>query len=582
MKSQGRHATLFGLSMLTAVTMAACAAATPTADRAQPAGFRSTETTDGAGSGKDSGGGPDSSSDATEVTEATSGETVESTVVPPGEAAEAGPITSYQDVQPAVVQIIAYGTFRDPEIGVTDGSGAGSGFIISPDGLAVTNNHVVTGAATLDVFIGGDTTPHNARIIGTSECNDLALIDIDYPDDLAYLDWYTDPIEVGLDVYAAGFPLGDPEFTLTRGIVSKIRANGDITGTSSIEHTIEHDAAIQHGNSGGPLVSVDGRVVGINYAGGITEESQVTAQYYAIASDLARPVITRLEDGDFESLGINGFSVASDSGDLSGIWVAGVKAGTGASSAGLLPGDVILAMNGLPVGTDGSMADYCDVLRTSGDDGAISVDVLRFDTGEELRGEINGNAPLTVVGNAGQQTPDTGNSQTPGTDGPDTPGTGTPQDPSTAGFDTLTDDTGLITVDVPTTWSDRNTSAQTLDDGTEVPSIGASPNLQEFSDTWTTPGVIVSAYPYTADVDGVLAQSAFSDCTAGPARDYSDPVFTGKSQRFDNCAGTQSSIVVIVANPSTSSATIRIVFQLTGPDDQAVLDQVIGTFNVTR
>ena len=69
-----------------------------------------------------------------------------------------------------------------PEIGFADGSGLGSGFIISPDGLAVTNNHVVAGAATLEVYIGGDLDEsYNATILGVSECNDLALIDINGP-----------------------------------------------------------------------------------------------------------------------------------------------------------------------------------------------------------------------------------------------------------------------------------------------------------------------------------------------------------------------------------------------------------------
>ena len=84
-------------------------------------------------------------------------------------------ITSYDDVQPAVVQIVAQGTFRDPEVGFADGSGLGSGFIISPDGLAVTNNHVVAGAATLEVYVGGELDEsYNATILGVSECNDLA------------------------------------------------------------------------------------------------------------------------------------------------------------------------------------------------------------------------------------------------------------------------------------------------------------------------------------------------------------------------------------------------------------------------
>src|SRR5215218_2772440 len=207
------------------------------------------------------------------------------TEAPPTEIAG---IRSYSDVQPAVVQIVARGTFRDPEIGFADGSGLGSGFVISSDGLAVTNNHVVAGAATLEVYVGGDLDEsYNATIVGVSECNDLALIDINGPDDMPYLEWYDGDITAGLDVYAAGYPLGDPEFTLTRGIIAKAEAGGDLTGTSSIDHTVEHDANIQPGNSGGPLVDAEGKVVAVNYAGGAM--ATTTEQFFAIASDLAQP-----------------------------------------------------------------------------------------------------------------------------------------------------------------------------------------------------------------------------------------------------------------------------------------------------
>jgi serine protease Do len=138
------------------------------------------------------------------------------------------PTGNIDEVQQSVIQIEALGTIRSPEVGLTDGSGRGSGFIISADGLAVTNNHVVTGAATLEVFIGGDTTKsYNATVVGTSECSDLALIDIAEDEPLTPLTWYAGALKVGTEVYAAGFPLGETEYTLTRGIVSKLQAGGD-------------------------------------------------------------------------------------------------------------------------------------------------------------------------------------------------------------------------------------------------------------------------------------------------------------------------------------------------------------------
>ena len=89
-----------------------------------------------------------------------------------------------------------------------------------------------------------------------SECSDLAVIDIDgegYP----FLEWFDGQLRVGTDVFVAGYPLGDPQFTLTRGIISKERADGE-TNWVSVDSVIEHDARLNRGNSGGPLVTADG------------------------------------------------------------------------------------------------------------------------------------------------------------------------------------------------------------------------------------------------------------------------------------------------------------------------------------
>ncbi len=480
--------------------------------------------------------------------------------------APSGAISSYGDVQPAVVQIVAQGTFRDPEIGFADGSGLGSGFVISPDGLAVTNNHVVAGAATLEVYIGGELDEsYNATVLGASECNDLALIDINAPGDLPYLEWHDGPIAAGLDVYAAGYPLGDPEFTLTRGIVAKAEAGGDITGTSSIDHTVEHDANIQPGNSGGPLVGADGKVVAVNYAGGAS--ATTTAQFYAIASDLAQPVIDQLQDGDFESLGINGWAVYDEELGISGIWVAGVDPGSPAADAELLPGDIVTAMNGLPVGTDGTFKDYCDVLRTAGEGAPINVDVLRFDTSEVLRGEINGDQPIELAFSFAEEV---------GDEVGDDSDAAAPE----VTYESLTDDSGAIYMDVPSTWTARDTAPITMEDGTVVPYIAASTNLDGFRSGWTDPGILFAKMPATTDIAASLAQYGFAgDCTDGGIVDYSDPVFTGQYQVWQDCAGTTTDVVTLVALPADSSYTAVIQAQILTDADLDALDQAFNTFN---
>jgi serine protease Do len=239
-------------------------------------------------------------------------------VVKPGEEESAPPksgaVSSLDQVESAVIQIESQGTFVDPDFGLmANVAGRGSGFIIDPSGIAVTNNHVVAGAALLQVWVGGETEPRNAKILGVSECFDLAVIQVN-GEDFPYLDWHDGDIGVGLDVYTAGFPLGDPEFTLTRGIVSKARADGESTW-SSIDYVLEHDATINPGNSGGPLIDSDGEVVGINYAG-IWD----TSQFFAISRDQATPVVEQLRDGeDVYTIGINAVAVSNDSGTITGI-----------------------------------------------------------------------------------------------------------------------------------------------------------------------------------------------------------------------------------------------------------------------
>ena len=219
---------------------------------------------------------------------------------------KSGAVGDLDGVKSAVVQIVAEGSFLDPgEWNLNVGS-SGTGFIIDPSGIAVTNNHVVTGAAFFKVYVGGDLDKaYDAKVLGVSECSDLAVIDIE-GDGFPYLDWYTGEVKVGLDVYAAGFPFGDPEYTLTEGIVAKAQTSGD-TVWASVKQVIQHTAKINPGNSGGPLVTKDGQVVAVNYAG-VTEMAD---QNFAIMRDAALPVLEQLRSGkDVDSIGVNGVTLA--------------------------------------------------------------------------------------------------------------------------------------------------------------------------------------------------------------------------------------------------------------------------------
>jgi S1-C subfamily serine protease len=298
---------------------------------------------------------------------------------------ESGAVSTLQDVKNAVIQIEAQGTFVDPEVGlVVNGAGRGSGFIIDPSGIAVTNNHVVTGAGLLKVWVGGEDTPRNAKVLGVSECSDLAVIDIE-GDGYPYLEWYPGSIDVGMDLYIAGFPLGDPEYTLTKGIVSKAKAGGE-TSWASVDSVIEYDATSNPGNSGGPVVTTDGKVIAVHYAGDASAR-----QAFGISDAVAEGVIQQLKEGEnLNSIGINGQAVSTEDGSLTGIWVSSVQSGSPADKAGVEPADIITMMENLVLATDGTMSQYCDILRSHSPEDTLSIEVLRWPTGEVLEGQLNG------------------------------------------------------------------------------------------------------------------------------------------------------------------------------------------------
>ena len=260
-------------------------------------------------------------------------------------AAAAGAVTTLDDVKLATVQILGEGEIRTFE-GSTNFSGTGSGFVVSPDGYIVTNNHVVTGAGSLQVRLDGVEDEIPAKVIGVSECNDLAVIQLTDEDDYRFLTWSSTTPEPPLEVYAAGFPLGDPEFTITKGIVSKAEADGD-TSWASVRSVVEHDANIQPGNSGGPLVDSKGQVVAVNYANG--DAGTGTSQFFAINAEDAQGVVDDLKKGDQDSIGVNGEAFVDEEAGVAGVWVSGVAPGGLAAKAGVKPGDIIETLNGVPL-----------------------------------------------------------------------------------------------------------------------------------------------------------------------------------------------------------------------------------------
>ena len=477
-----------------------------------------------------------------------------------------GAATTVQEVVNSTVKISAQGTFVPPlELTQSSFAGIGTGFIIDESGIMVTNNHVVTGAAIIEVYFEGSTDPINARLLGVSECSDLAVLDLD-GEGYEFLDFRADMegVQPGLPVFAAGYPLNlDTDFfavdyTLTAGIVNTTQASGE-TNWASVDGVIEHDARIRGGNSGGPLVDEQGQVVGINYAGEDTNDLNS-----AIDAQEALATIEALKSGDVESLGINGQAIVLE--DVSGVWVSAVASGSPADRAGVLPGDLITTMETLPLATNGTLETYCDIIRTNGTTSALSIEVVRLGTEEVLTGQING-APLTQAFSFAAELSD---------EMADTTATGEGY-PS---YEVVADNSNQVAVEVPTAWVDR--------DGQPNPDFGesiyASPDIEGFLSTWDVPGVIVerSTSLGVADIDAVLDIWANLDCADRSGREdfqTADEYFTGKWEVFTQCGGTDTAVLTIAVVPPDGGAVVRMFFQIVTDADLEAADRAIASFD---
>jgi serine protease Do len=489
----------------------------------------------------------------------------------PASPAEGG-VSALDDARSAVIQIEAQGSFEDPQEGLRlNQAGSGSGFIIDPEGIAVTNNHVVTGAAIIKVRVGGEGPQLRARILGVSECSDLAVIDIE-GDGYPFLGWYDGNVKPGLDVYAAGFPLGEGEFTLTRGIVSQQNANGE-SDWASVERVIQHDATINPGNSGGPLLDGSGRVVGVNFAGNAD-----TSQYYAIKRDEALDVIDRLREGvDVNSIGVNGVAVHGAEGET-GIWVYSVRSGSPANTAGIKGGDVITKVEGLQLATDGTMKDYCDILRSHEPDDVLRVEVLRttVSPAQVFEGELNGRV-LEASTSFAQVLQGEVPTEAPGA-----------SEETTTEYATVEDDTNAIALQVPADWSDVDGSAWYRDDAEIGVSITASRSNEDFLNTYGTPGVFFGASRSLAEtyapgemLDAFKGDLGVDECTFESRKDYADPFYKGVYETYTACGGDENAkIVALAAMPEDESVILFLLVQVASEADLKALDKILDTFQV--
>ncbi len=255
---------------------------------------------------------------------------------------------------------------------------SGSGFIVDEQGHVVTNNHVVEGAAAFQVRYSDGTT-ETATLVGADPFQDVAVLQIDLADGAtvpATVGWGdSSQMRPGDEVVAIGTPYGQFNNTVSDGMIGAV--NGDLNsgGGYSLPNLIQHDAAIYPGNSGGPLLNMQGQVVGINVAkayGDAGSASTDTGFNFAIESNVAKQIVDQIiETGHYARpyLGIQ--AQATDQ----GVQVMEVEADGPAAKGGLQPGDLIVGVEG---GTSNDPSEALDTIlfqKKPGD--TVTLDVIR-------------------------------------------------------------------------------------------------------------------------------------------------------------------------------------------------------------
>ncbi|MCL2572021.1 MAG: trypsin-like peptidase domain-containing protein [Defluviitaleaceae bacterium] len=261
----------------------------------------------------------------------------------------------FEITNPAVVaistQITGHNIFGQP----ISHPSAGSGFLVSHDGYIVTNDHVIENATSITVLMyNGIELP--ATVVGRAPASDLAVIKVEgvYLPFLSFGD--SDSVRVGEQVAAIGNPLGQLANSMTVGYISAISRDINIDGVSI--NKLQTDAAVNRGNSGGPLINLHGEVIGIVSAKSTGVD--VEGLGFAIPSSYAKTIVNQLIESGFVSgraiLGVQ-VSIYEDSHE---VLIASVNRGGAADRAGVLPGDIIVAANGTIISSFAELREVLD------------------------------------------------------------------------------------------------------------------------------------------------------------------------------------------------------------------------------
>ena len=272
--------------------------------------------------------------------------------------------------------------------------GSGSGVIISSDGYIVTNHHVIENAENIQITSNNNQS-YNAKIIGSDEQNDIALLKIESLEELPYAVFGdSDSTQIGEWVLAVGNPFNLTS-TVTAGIISAKSRSLDPTGRTTQSY-IQTDAAVNPGNSGGALINEKGELIGINTAIQ-TQTGSYVGYSFAVPSNIAKKVIEDiLEYGivQYGFLGVTGTSLNSlranelNVSDTEGFYINGIDKESGAKSAGVQIGDIIKDIDGIKISKFSDLKGY---LNTKRPNDVVSINLKRANESKKIMVQLNRN-----------------------------------------------------------------------------------------------------------------------------------------------------------------------------------------------
>ena len=264
----------------------------------------------------------------------------------------------------------------------TDGEAIGTGIVITADGEVVTNAHVVENETSVRVILNGETEPRKAKVLAFDSANDLALVKIENVTGLSPATFAdAASLAVGDQVVAVGYALDlDGGASVTSGIISALNRTMQ-NDNGALHRLIQTDAAISSGNSGGPLINMNGQVVGINTAvARSTDTSAANNIGFAISVGEVKRVIEVLRaeaNGTKRAQGYLGIALADRTDGGVGAVVSEVASGSPAEKAGLKVNDVVLEVNGQPITGQGALIG---IIRDAAPGDKVEITVKR---GEE-------------------------------------------------------------------------------------------------------------------------------------------------------------------------------------------------------